>query len=41
LLNAAMARSAFKHFSHRAGVAPSGAPLQSDYRPGDQEDFIL
>jgi coenzyme F420-reducing hydrogenase delta subunit/ferredoxin len=41
LLNAAMARSALKNFSHRAGVNPSGAPLQSDYLPGDQEDFIL
>jgi coenzyme F420-reducing hydrogenase delta subunit/ferredoxin len=41
LLNAAMARSAFKHFSHRAGVDPAGAPLQSDYLPNDREDFIL
>jgi coenzyme F420-reducing hydrogenase delta subunit/ferredoxin len=41
LLNAAMARSALKHFSHRAGVDSSGAPLQSDYLPNDTEDFIL
>jgi hypothetical protein len=36
-----MARSALKHFSHRAGVDSSGAPLQSDYLPNDTEDFIL
>jgi ferredoxin len=41
LLNAAMARSALKHFTHRAGVNPSDAPLQSDYLPNDKEDFIL
>ena len=41
LLNAAMARSALKHFSHRAGADPSGPPLQSDYLPNDKEDFIL
>jgi len=41
LLNAAMARSAWQHFSHRAGVDPAGVPLQSDYLPNDQEDFIL
>jgi ferredoxin len=41
LLNAAMARSAWKHFSHRAGANASGPPLQSDYKPGDQEEFIL
>ena len=41
LLNAALARSAWKHFSHRAGVDPSAAPLQSDYLPNDMEDFIL
>ncbi|HEX9046660.1 MAG TPA: 4Fe-4S binding protein, partial [Verrucomicrobiae bacterium] len=41
LLNAAMARSALKHFSHRAGANPSAAPLQADYLPSDKEDFIL
>jgi ferredoxin len=41
LLGAAMARSALKHFGHRAGVDPKGAPLQSDFKPDDQEDFIL
>jgi coenzyme F420-reducing hydrogenase delta subunit/ferredoxin len=41
LLNAAMARSALKHFSHRAGWEPQGVPLQSGYLPDDQEDFIL
>ena len=41
LLNAAMARSAWTHFSHRAGVRPADAPLQSDFLPSDKEDFIL
>ena len=41
LLNAAMARSALKHFSHRSGREAQGVPLQSDYLPADQEDFIL
>lgn len=41
LLNAAMARSAWTHFSHRAGLRPSDPPLQSDYLPNDKEDFIL
>jgi coenzyme F420-reducing hydrogenase delta subunit/ferredoxin len=41
ILNAAMARSAWTHFSHRAGASPAGAPLQSDYLPNDKEDFIL
>ena len=41
ILSAAMARSALKHFGHRAGVDPKGAPLQSDFKPNDQEDFIL
>jgi coenzyme F420-reducing hydrogenase delta subunit/ferredoxin len=41
LLNAAMARSAWQHFSHRAGASASDTPLQSDYKPSDKEDFIL
>jgi coenzyme F420-reducing hydrogenase delta subunit/ferredoxin len=41
LLNAAMARSALKNFSHRAGIDPKAVPLQSDFRPDDKEDFIL
>ncbi|MGC8624198.1 MAG: hydrogenase iron-sulfur subunit [Phycisphaerae bacterium] len=41
LLNAAMARSALKHFGYRAGIAPDGVPLQADFRPNDQESFIL
>jgi ferredoxin len=41
LLSAAMARSAWKRFGHRAGVDPKGVPLQSDFKPDDQEDFIL
>lgn len=41
VLGAAMARSALKHFEHRAGVDPKAIPLQSDFRPNDQEDFIL
>ncbi len=41
VLNAALARSAWKHFGHRAGVQPADPPLQADYRPNDQEDFIL
>ena len=41
LLSAAMARSALKHFGHRAGVDSKGVPLQSDFKPDDQEDFIL
>ncbi len=41
LLSAAMARSALKHFDHRAGVDAKGVPLQSDFRPDDKEDFIL
>jgi coenzyme F420-reducing hydrogenase delta subunit/ferredoxin len=41
LLSAAMARSALKHFGHHAGVDPKGVPLQSDFKPDDQEDFIL
>jgi ferredoxin len=41
LLNAAMARSAWTHFSHRAGVRSADAPLQSDFLPSDKEDFIL
>ena len=41
LLSAAMARSALKHFGHRAGIDPKGVPLQSDFKPDDQEDFIL
>lgn len=41
LLGAAMARSAAKHFGHRAGENAAGTPLQSDYLPGDREDFIL
>jgi L-lactate utilization protein LutB len=41
VLSAAMARSALKHFGHRAGIDPKGVPLQSDFKPDDQEDFIL
>jgi len=41
LLNAAMARSALKNFSHRAGIDPKATPLQSDYRQDDKEMFIL
>jgi coenzyme F420-reducing hydrogenase delta subunit/ferredoxin len=41
ILNTAMARSAWQHFEHRAGVRPSDPPLQSDYLPTDKEDFIL
>ena len=41
LLSAAMARSALKNFGHRAGVDPQGVPLQSDFKPDDQEGFIL
>lgn len=41
LIGAAMARSALKHFGHRAGVEASGVPLQSDFKPNDQESFIL
>ena len=41
LLSAAMARSAMKHFGHRAGLDPLAPPLQSDFKPDDNEDFIL
>jgi coenzyme F420-reducing hydrogenase delta subunit/ferredoxin len=41
LLNAAMARSALKNFSHRAGIDPKATPLQSDFRQDDKETFIL
>ena len=41
VLSAAMARSALKHFGHRAGIDPKGVPLQSDFKTDDQEDFIL
>jgi coenzyme F420-reducing hydrogenase delta subunit/ferredoxin len=41
LLNAALARSALNHFSHRAGLDSAGSPLQADFLPADQEDFIL
>jgi coenzyme F420-reducing hydrogenase delta subunit/ferredoxin len=41
LLGAAVARSSFEHFGHRAGVDPGALPLQSDYKPDDKEDFIL
>ena len=41
LISAAMARSALKHFGHRAGVDANAMPLQSDYKPDDQESFIL
>jgi coenzyme F420-reducing hydrogenase delta subunit/ferredoxin len=41
VLSAAMARSALKNFGHRAGIDPKGVPLQSDFKPEDQEDFIL
>jgi ferredoxin len=41
LLNAAMARSAFKHFQYRSGFDPKGVPVQADFRPEDKEDFIL
>ncbi len=41
LLSAALARSALKHFGHRAGTDPTGPPLQSDFKADDREDFIL
>jgi coenzyme F420-reducing hydrogenase delta subunit/ferredoxin len=41
LIGAAMARSALKHFDHQAGVDAKAIPLQSDYKPNDQESFIL
>ena len=41
VLSAAMARSALKHFGHQAGLDPKGTSLQSDFKPNDQEDFIL
>lgn len=41
ILGAAMARSALKHFGHRAGADPKAVPLQSDYRFEDSEEFIL
>jgi coenzyme F420-reducing hydrogenase delta subunit/ferredoxin len=41
LLGAAAARSALKHYGHRAGADPNAVPLQSDYKPDDKEDFIL
>ncbi len=41
LLGAALARSALRHFGYRAGADPQAPPLQADYRPNDQEDFIL
>jgi coenzyme F420-reducing hydrogenase delta subunit/ferredoxin len=40
LLSAALARSAMRHFGHRAGVDPSAAPLQSDYTIDDPQAFI-
>jgi formate dehydrogenase subunit beta len=41
VLGAALARSSFKHFHHVAGAEPGQVPLQSDFRPTDNEDFIL
>lgn len=41
LIGAAMARSALKHFGHRAGLDSKAPPLQSDYKPEDKEAFIL
>lgn len=41
LLSAALARSALKHFDHRAGLDPAAIPLQSDFKLSDQENFIL
>jgi coenzyme F420-reducing hydrogenase delta subunit/ferredoxin len=41
LLNAAMARSAMRHFGHRAGADPKAKPLLSEFRLDDREDFIL
>ncbi len=41
LLGAAMARSALKHFDHRAGLDPKATPLQSEYKQTDGESFIL
>ncbi len=41
LLNAALARSAWKHFGHRAGVTSTGVPLQADFRANDAESFVL
>jgi hypothetical protein len=36
-----MARSALRHFGHRAGLDPKAVPLQSDFRQDDKESFIL
>lgn len=41
LISAAMARSALKHFGHRAGADAKAVPLQSDFKLNDQESFIL
>ena len=41
LLNASLARSAWKHFGHRAGATSAGVPLQADFRANDLENFIL
>jgi coenzyme F420-reducing hydrogenase delta subunit/ferredoxin len=41
IMGAAMARSALKNFGHRAGVDPKALPLQSDFKPDDEESFIL
>lgn len=41
LISAAMARSALRHFGHRAGLDVKSPPLQSDYKPDDKEAFIL
>ena len=40
LLYAAAARSNLEEFSFRPGVDASSKPLQSDFKPGDAEDFI-
>lgn len=41
LLNAALARSAWKNFGYQAGLTPDALPLQADFRLDDRDDFIL